>query len=187
MVKKFSLLLATAAALCLAMSAAASASQLTASAGKLAPVGSTLTVTAPDITFTSNLLGITTCQTLSLNLTLTKNDGTTVEASGAAQVPGQEGCVNGSKKVIVTSFTVTNLTTTGTGKTGTMSFVITEDIDSLECTYTGKNVPFSYVAGDDAITFNKAAGITSTPVPCGTATVTASFTLEIKGTPVILD
>jgi hypothetical protein len=186
MVKKFSLLLATAAALCLAMSAAASASKVTSSAGVLTPVGTVITATGSDITFTSTTLGATTCKTLTVKFTLTKNNGTTAEGAGESEAPAQEFCVNGTKPVIVTTFTVANVTMTTTG-TGTMSFIATEDIGELHCTFTGTKVPFTYVAGSDTITFTNAGGITSVPVICGTAKLDGSFTLEIKTAPVILD
>jgi hypothetical protein len=184
--KKLSLLLAVVAAMSLAITATASASKLTSTAGVLAPVGSVITATGSDVTFTSSLLGATTCKTVTLQLTLTKNDGSIVEASGNNVNPAQEGCINGTKKVITTSFNITNLKTTTSGA-GTMSFVTTEDIGELECTYTGTNVPFTYVVGSDVITFTNAAGIVGTPAPCGTAKLDATFTLEIKGVAVILD
>jgi hypothetical protein len=186
MVKKLGLLLVVAAALSLAVSATASASKVTQPAGVLVPVGTIITATGNDVTFTSSTLGATTCKKLTLKLTLTKNDGTTVEGSGNNANPAQEGCVNGTKSVITTSFNVSNLTSTSPGS-GTMSFVVTEDIGTLECTYTGTKVPFTYVVGSDVITFNNAAGIVGTPAACGTAKLDATFTLEIGAAPVILD
>jgi hypothetical protein len=186
MMKKLSLLLAVVAALSLAAAATASASKLTSAAGVLAPVGSTITATGADVTFTSSTLGATTCQKLTLQLTLTKNDGTTFEASGNNTSPAQEGCVNGSKSVVTTSFNITNLKSSTSGS-GTMSFVTTEDIGTLECTFTGTNVPFTYAVGGDVIKFVNAAGIVGTPAACGTAKLDAEFTLEIKGVAVILD
>jgi hypothetical protein len=181
MFKKLTLLLAAVAVLAFAVPSLASASKATLPAGTLAPVGTQFTTTGSDIIFTSSLLGNITCSTLNLNGSLTKNNGTTVEASGTTSAPTQSGCKNGEKTVTITSVEVTNLTTTTSGS-GTWSYKMAVDIGSLSCTYTGTKVPFTFTSGTNVMNFSSASGITGSPAGCGTTKLTGAFALEKAGT-----
>jgi hypothetical protein len=188
MVKRITLLLAVVAALACAVPALASASSVTSSAGSLAPVGTQLTAKASGFTLKSSLFGPLTCSTLNLNVALTKNDGSSFEASGANKPPVQSGCGFGSNPVTITSFNVTNLSSTTSGS-GTASFSIVEDIASLTCTFSGTAVPFTYTAGGSSISFSEGGPLTSSPGSCGTEKISGTFALErsATGTAVILD
>jgi hypothetical protein len=182
------LLLAAVSVVALAVPAMAGAHKVTSKAGVLAPVGTVLTLTGNDITFFSSLLGTTTCQTVTLHLYLTVNDGTNVTGSGVTKAPATSGCTNGTKPVTVTEVNIAQFKAEGTGTS--MSFVWTEDIGSpetIECTFTGTSVPFTYTAGSDSIVFTKAGPIVGSPKGCGNSTLSGTFTLEIEKTPVILD
>jgi hypothetical protein len=196
MAKKLSLMLAAVAVLAFAVPSIASASEATLPAGTRAPVGTKIVGTGTDVILQSSLLGKITCSTLNLNGEITKNDGTTVEGSGANVSPTQSGCVNGEKAVNVTEVEVTKLfsTTTENEKhekvlTSTASFVAHVDVGpELKCVFTGTNVPFTFTSGTDTITFTSAAGVVGVPAACGTAKLTASFTLEsTTGVALILD
>jgi hypothetical protein len=188
MAKKLSLMLAAVAALAFAIPSIASASEATLPAGTRAPVGTVIVGTGSDIILQSSLLGKITCSTLNLNGEITVNNGTTVEGKGENVSPTQTGCVNGSKAVTVTEVEITRLFSNTSG-TGSVSFTSKVDIGSeLKCTFTGTNVDFTYTSGTDTITFTNAAGVTGTPGACGTAKLTASFTLESPtGVALILD
>jgi hypothetical protein len=188
MIKKLSLLLAAAAMLALAVPAIASAHKVTSKAGVLAPVGTVLTLTGSDVTFLSNTLGTTTCKSVTLTVKLTTNDGTNVTGSGTTKAPATKECAIQGAPVTVTEVNITLLKAEGTETW--MNFVWTEDIDlkeAVECTYTGTKVPFTYTTGSDSIVFTKAGPIVGSPALCGNSTLTATFTLEIEKTPVILD
>ena len=66
-----------------------------------------------------------------------------------------------------------------------MTLDIERKPEPLECTFTGKAVPFTYSAGADTIVFDQATGVTSTK--CGTAKLDGTFTIEIGSTAVSLD
>jgi hypothetical protein len=193
MTKKFSLLLAAIAVLAFAVPGMASAHAVTSKANVLAPVGTEITGTGSDVTLTSNLLGAITCEKLTLKGKITKNDGSTVEGSGGAEKPPTVGCKNGTNPVTVTSVTVTKLfagTVGGVSKTYA-TFDATVDIEkpgeTLECTFTGTEVPFTYTSGGNSIVFTEAAGIKGAPAACGTAKLDGTFLIEIGSTAVILD
>jgi hypothetical protein len=181
MAKKFSLLLAAVAVLAFAIPSMASASKATDPVNTLVPVGSEVTGTGTDIILQSNLLGTITCATLNLNGKITKNDGTTVEASGANVSPTQAGCKNGTKTVTVTSVELTKLFSE-VSNTGYVNFVAKVDVAELACTFTGLEVPFTYTTGTNVLKFASGAGVTSSPASCGTAKLTGEFALETKGT-----
>jgi hypothetical protein len=190
MIKKISLLLAAVAAVAFAVPAVAGAHSVTSPPFKLAPVGSVMTATGNDITINSNILGAITCEKLTTEVALTKNNGVLWEAAGAAAVPPQMGCKNGGKAVVVTKLQVTRLLAEAAGTT--MNFTATVDIgvapNEVECTFTGVNVPFEYVAAEpDVIKFANAAGVAGVPVACGNAKLSGTFTLEIAGVGVTLD
>jgi hypothetical protein len=187
MIKKLGLLLAAVALMAFAVPTMAGAHAVTSKANTLAPTGTILTLTGEDVTSPSSVIGTTTCKKLTLLLTLKINDGTNVTGSGATNTPTSEGCVNGTHKVTVTEINITQLKAEGTETW--VNFVWTEDIaasPTLECTFTGTKVPFKYAAGTDTIVFDKAPGISGSS-GCGTATLTATFAVEIEKTPVILD
>jgi hypothetical protein len=181
MFKKLTLLLAAVAVVAFAVPSLASASKATIPAGTLAPVGTAITTTGSDIVQKSSTLGALTCATLTLNGKITKNDGTTLEASGSNSNPAQSGCVNGTKSIIFTTFEITKLVSTTSGS-GTMSYTAKEDIGTVECTFIGTSVPFTYTVGGSAIVFSEAGGITSSPAACGTMKLSGQFKLEKTGT-----
>jgi hypothetical protein len=185
MAKRLIPLLAILAAIASAVPTTASASKLTSSAGVLAKVGSTITATGKEIDFTSSLQGTIVCEELEFKWTLTKNDGTTVEGSYVAEVPVSSGCGD-ARNIKITTIHITKLVAGPTGDS--MSFTIdtyVEGASPFECTITGTNVPFTYVAGGNTIAFTKASGING--VGCGSYLLDADFKLEISSTPVILD
>jgi hypothetical protein len=186
MAKRLILLIAIIAATAAMLPITASASSITSSAGKFAPVGAVLTATNSDFVLTSSVLGTITCSKVDFKWTLTKNDGETVEGSGSNKEPVQEGCNIGPATFKITTLQISKLVAAPTG--GSMSFVLTTDYEGaskFDCTLTGTNVPFTYTAGSDTITFTSATGVNGGP--CGTYKLDASFTIEIGSTPVILD
>jgi hypothetical protein len=187
--KKLSLLLAVAAAFALAVPALASAHKVTSKAGVLAPVGTELTLTGSDPTWNSSVLGPLTCSSMTLKMKLTTNDGTNVTGSSSGEKPPTVGCENEGRPITTTQFTITRFAAEGTETN--MSFIATIDVkapsgETVECTFTGTNVPFTYTVGSSSIVFNKAGPIKGS-AGCSTATLTATFAIEIGGTPVILD
>jgi hypothetical protein len=189
MVKRLSICLAIFGLLASIGPTLASATKATLPAGTLMPVGTVFMGTGSDVTFQSNLLGAITCSTLNLNFGLTKNDGTTVEAEGAATLtPTQSGCKNGTKAVIVTQFTPVNITSTTSGSL-TFSFSATVDIASLSCSMTGTKVPGTFTPGTNVIKFSSAGSVSATPAACGTSKLSGEFTLEktLTSTAVNLD
>lgn len=185
MAKKFSLMMAAAAVIALTIPAFASAVEVTLPAGTRAPVGTSITGTGNDIILQSNLLGSITCENLNLNGEITKNDGTTVEGSGANTSPTQAGCKNGTKEVKITTFNITNVKSTVAGS-GTATFTSIWDTGTLSCTLTGTKVPYTYAVGSNVITFSSASGITGSPAACGTGKLSGSFALEQTGTEIKL-
>lgn len=182
MAKKFSLLLAAVAVLAFAIPSMASATKATLPAGTLAPVGTSIVGTGTDVTLKSSLLGTITCSTLNLNGSITKNNGTVVEGSGATSAPTQSGCKNGTKSVNVTSVVLTKLFSEKESK-GTASFEATVDVGSeLVCKFTGTNVAGTFTSGTNVLKFSGATGVTASPASCGTSTLTAEFALEKSGT-----
>jgi hypothetical protein len=187
MAKKLSLLLAAVAVAALAVPVTANASSITSSAGKLAPVGTTLTATGTDVNITSAILGSITCSTLTLDVTLDLNSGSTFTATEGPELPAQSGCVTNGRPFLITGVEVTHLVSTTSG-TGTSSFILGLEIftsPKVHCTFTGTKVPFTYVVGSDTIAFSNAAGVSGGP--CGTAKLDGTFTIEIGDTSVILD
>jgi hypothetical protein len=191
MFKKLSLLLAAVAVLAFAVPAMASAHKVTSSKNVLAATGSIITGTGSNVILNSSVLGAIKCSSLTLNGELTKNDGTTVEGSGTTNNPSAVDCTNGTRTVKVTSVAISKLTAASAGTWA--SFVATIDIEkpteTLECTFTGKEVPFTYTSGaGNTINFANVsgAGITGT-TGCGTAKLEATFAFEIGSTAVILD
>jgi hypothetical protein len=185
--KKLGVLTAAMAVLALSVPAMAGAASVTSSAGKLAPAGSVLTATGIDITFQSDKIAVATCAKLNFATKLTKNDGTTVEASSSSEKPPVAECIQKpSNPITITSVEITKLFAASTGSS--LSFKLTVDFFSGgECTLTGTQVPFTYIPGDDRITFSFAHGITGNPTNCGNFYMEGNFTLEIGSTPVILD
>jgi hypothetical protein len=190
MVKKLSLLLAAVAVLAFAVPAMASAHAVTSKAGTLAPKGTIITGTGSDVTLTSSVLGTITCTSLTLTGEITENNGTNVTGKGTSNNPPATGCTNNGNPVTVTSVAISRLAAEGTETNA--SFVATIDIkkpsETLECTFTGTKVPFTYTVGGNSLVFKNAegGGILGTK-GCGSATLTASFAIEIGSTAVILD
>ena len=190
MLKKFSLLMVAVAVLAVAVPAMASATELnTKSTGGEAtrvPLNTVVTGTGSEVTLTSSTLGTIKCKKLNLKGKVTTNNGTTVEASSAAETPVQETCLNGTKAVNVTSVTLTKLFSNTTG-TGTVSFTATVDVGpELECTFTGTNVAGTWTSPSSTLTFTSATGVTSTPPACGTAKLDGVFSLEVGSSAVFL-
>jgi hypothetical protein len=198
MAKKLSLLLAAVAVLAFAIPSMASAAGVTSKAGTFAPVGTEITGTGTEINLKSSTLGNIICGKLTLHGKLTLNNGTNFAGEGVAETPKTENCKNGTKTVVVTSVSLTNLHNTavteaevkeGVG-TGVASFTATVDVGTeLECTFTGKEIKGKYKVGGSALEFTEAlsTGITSSPAACGTAKLIGNFPLEIGSTAVILD
>jgi hypothetical protein len=188
MVKKLSLLMSAIAILVTAIPATASAvTGITSKAGFLAPVGSQVTWTnSGNVLITSSTLGTITCKTMTLPSELTVNNGTTFTGIGKDKGHAK-GCTSGLNEATVTSLALTHFVTTETGA-GTASLTITVDPDpESECTYTAASIPYTYVNGSSHFTFTKSGPIKGSPAFCGTATLDATFALEISGTAVILD
>jgi hypothetical protein len=185
--KKFSLMLAAVAILAFAIPSMANATVATIE-GSPAPKNTSITGTGSDIILQSNLLGTITCSTLNLKGEITLNDGTTVEGKGKNVEPTQAGCKNGEKAVTVTSVELENLKSTTTGS-ATVSFVAKVDIASLECTFTGTNVPGTFTSGSNVLSFSEATatGIKGAPAACGTSKLKGNFALESGSTALILD
>src|ERR1041384_2291045 len=114
MLKKLGLLLGATVVLAFAIPAVAGAHAVTSKAGVLAPKGTVITATGSDVTFTSSILGATTCTTLTLTFELTENDGTDVTGSGTTNNPPSSGCVQNGNPVTITSFAITRLAAEGT-------------------------------------------------------------------------
>jgi hypothetical protein len=185
--KKISLPLAAVAVVAFALPASADAHAVTSKAGTLAPKGTLITATGIDPTWNSAILGPITCKSLTLTTEITENNGTNVTASGPNANPPTQDCTNGTHLIVTTKFDITRFAAEGTETN--MSFVATVDFETLppiECTFTGTKLPFTYTAGGNSIVFTKAGPITSTG-GCGTATLNATFAIEIGSTPVILD
>jgi hypothetical protein len=187
MSKKLGLFFCAVAVMAFAIPSFANAAAITSSSGVLAKTGTVITGTGSDVTLTSVPLGAITCKKLTLKGTLTKNNGSEVEGSGAEETPPVEGCLNGSNVVDVEKVHVTALLATSTEKWA--SFTATVKITAanpVTCVFTGTKVPFTYTAGSDSITFTKAGPVTSTG-GCGSSPLDGTFTIEIGSTPVILD
>lgn len=182
MLRKVGLLAAAVAVLAVGVAASANAAtEITQPAGVTAKVGTQFTATATDFVLTSSVLEIT-CANLNFKGTLTTNDGS--EFAGVSDNNFTTNVCTGLHDLVsVTKFEVQNLTSKETGSV-VMSFVTTMDLGTLTCTFTGTNVSGNYTSGSDKITFSAAPGIKGS---CGTATLDASFTIEIGSTPVILD
>jgi hypothetical protein len=159
---------------------------------KPVPIGTKIFGTGTDVNITSNPLGNITCGKLNLTGSLTVNSGNVVEGSGVEEPePFQEECANGTNKVKVTSVHVTKLRTSESEK-GTASFTSVVDVGELKCTFTGTNVPFTYVTNSDKLVFTKASGVVASPKGCGTVTLDGTFTFEAKNdsgvvVPIIID
>jgi hypothetical protein len=191
MAKKFSLLLAALALLAFAVPTMASAAKLT-EGGKLVEPGTAILGTGSNVELNSNLLGSIICEKITLKGTVTKNNGTEVEGSGENKEPGTTNCKNGVKPVKVTSVNLKKLfVKSATEATG--SFETTIDIGKepetvIECTFTGENIPGSFVNETDTVSFNTTTFSVKGSAACGNAKLKGSFTLETtNGTPVILD
>lgn len=188
-VKKLSLLLAAVAVFATAVPAIASAAPtVTKQAGVSAPVGSLLTATnVGPVKITSSLLGTIECETLDIReIKLTLNAGGLVNAESNGAFSTAD-CTSGTKDVTVTTVKLEKTSSSVAGK-GTTNFTISLDVvGGLSCTYTGTNVPFTYVVAGNHMTFNKAGPVDGAPAGCGSATFDATYTLEIGSTDVILD
>jgi hypothetical protein len=170
-------LLAAFVVLAFAAPAWAGASQLTSSAGKLTPVGTAVTLTGTSVVFQSSTWGKWECARLTLSGTVTKNSSAEIEASANNTNPPTENCRLGARSAIITSFNLTKLFSSGTGHSGTASFVAKIDIGAeLVCTTTGTNVPFTYTAGGSSIVFKEGAGVAGGA--CGTSKLSGTFLLE---------
>ena len=179
MAKKLSLLLAAVAVLAFAVPAFASAAPtLQTPGGEILKTPQAIKGTGTNVTLTSSTLGKIICGSLNLNGTLNVNTvAAGIEGSGVNEKPEQSNCLNGTKSVIVTGVTLTNLKST-VGGTATASFTATVDIAALECTFTGTNIGGTYTNGGNTLSFSEAGTITSSPAACGTAKLDASFVLE---------
>jgi hypothetical protein len=188
MVKRLIYLIGALAVLGSAVPAMADATKATLPAGIIAPVGTPITLTGSDFALQSNLIGVITCARLDLKGEITKNDGTTVKASGQNTNPTQAGCVNGTKSWPITSFEISELASSSTGSV-TWSFKYTQDWSSGPCTFVGTKVPGTFTSGTNVIKFSSAGPITSSPSACGTGKITGEFAIEQTGTttPLILD
>jgi hypothetical protein len=184
--KKFAVMVTVLVAL--ALPAVAGAAAITSSAGKLAPVGSTVTLTNLGFFEVQGInRPLTICSHYNFAMKLTQNNGTTVEASSAAAKPLSSECNDKTEQtVIATSIEITRFVAAPSGDT--MSFKMVSDFPEVTCTMTGTNVPFSYVLGDSKINFATARPVTGTPAAlCREFWIDGKFTLAIGGTPVILD
>jgi hypothetical protein len=180
--RRFKVLIAAVAVLALAAPPIANAHAITSSAGKLAPVGTVVSAEALDFVFVSETFGKTTCKSVHFNVKLTKNDGSTVEGSSGAETAPAQDCT--TIPVNITSLEITKFVASAAETS--LSFKMVADFP-FECTLTGTKVPFTYIPGDDKITFTFALGIIGTPAVCGKFRMEGQFTLKIASTPVILD
>ncbi len=182
MARKFSLLTAAIAVLALAIPAMASATPTTTDAHTFPsslPVGTLISTTSTvPPKFTSSILGTIECSSLSMLGELKVNSGGTVTTSSGGKFTSS-GCTNNGNPVTVTSFNVTDLSSTVSGK-GTTSFTSIIDLGGITCRYTATSIPFTYEVGGSNITFNKAGTIDGSPAGCGTGTFDATLTVEFQ-------
>jgi hypothetical protein len=188
MLKKMTLLAISVGALvAVAAPAMAQAQQLYELNGKqhVALVGSSDPTKAPKITATStNLvtttpLGSLTCTKVTIHGLVTKNTANEVEISN--NVVTVEGCNHEITPATVGSITIVKSETLGVAHDAT--FVVDHG-----CHFTG-DIPFDYAHDTDVLTVTGSNQLTGTPSsPCGTGSMTGSFTLETSdGTTVFME
>jgi hypothetical protein len=134
-------------------------------------VGAEITLTSTNLK-TESPLGTLTCTKVTIHGEVTENGPTTIK--GKEKSTTVEGC----------NHTITDPTAGtvslggGTGSTSGTKFVV----DGL-CTFTG-SIPFKYETNTDVVTVTGTKQLSS---PCGSGTMTGTFTLETKdGTTVFI-
>jgi len=133
-------------------------------------IGSEITLTSTNLK-TTLFFGTLTCEKVTIHEEVTKNGPTTI--TGKERSTTAEGC---NRTITDPTFGSASLSG-GTGSTG-WKFVL----EGL-CTYTG-SVPFKYTTNTNEVTVTGTSQLSSA---CGSATVSASFTLETKdSTPVFI-
>jgi|GEM_PF-3785268 len=182
------LIAAVAAVVALAAPSMASASRIEASKGKLAPAGTTLTMSGP-MNISSSLYGQLGGECYwTVNEQLTKNDGITVE--GVPTTPGTSiGCTNNGNPMPITDIKFEKFYTSVSGR-GTVNLSFTSEFSGakpLICRWTGTGVPFTYQLGGSGIAFTSAAGLSASPGACGTGKLNGYLELKIGSLPVIFN
>lgn len=178
MIKRSTLLLITVGAIAaLAAPAAAQADELAVSSGEATTplkVGAEFTLTSTNLKVVSPI-GTITCSKVTVHEELTQNGPTITAKEKFSQIEGCNHTVTGPK---YGSLSMSGLA----GKLSGTTFAV----DGL-CTYTG-SIPFSYVTNSSTITVTGTTQLTGSPsFPCGKATVSGTFTLELSNkTPVVI-
>jgi hypothetical protein len=157
----------------------ASATQLQFSEGRqLVPVASPLSISGKNVSLATNTFGTTRCEGWNASDVVTKNDGTSVEASSTSAGVGK-GCASGSRTVQIEELAFNNFVAVLAGKgTVTVSFTQKQGPE-WTCHWSG-SLSFVYSRDGSSITFNEAALRASLPA-CGTAKLSGSFVVERTG------
>jgi hypothetical protein len=187
MARKLTLLLSAVALLAFAIPPFARADSITSKAGVLAPINSAVTATSTNLTITNTPFGTIACTKVTLDLDLSKNNGSEVGAVGTAG--SADHCAATDKLVAIDSPSLTTLTAGAASGTTFVTIDFTATIGPAKCAYqtdSPTSVPFTYAKGSDTISI---AGTLEDPAraACLTPTIEGDFTLTLGGTPVILD
>lgn len=179
MIKK--LTVAAIVTLVLAVPAFASASTGLTESGVLVPVGSIVRGTnVAQFTVTSSI-GDWTCNSVSFNARVTKNNETEGVAGSGEGEGTPSTCSFKGNAIKVTNFRFVSLSSTSAqpGK-GTISLSFEADLPVLTCKYSATSAPFTYTSGTDVIQIDKAS-LSVSPAACGSAKLDWLVTFTTSG------
>jgi hypothetical protein len=146
--------------------------------------GAKVTATATDLT-THTVFGTLTCKLVTIHGEVLENNANTVRIGNNSVTV--EGCNVPITNPSVGQITIVKAETVGIAHDATFVAHIPPPAE-VTCHYTG-DIPFSYAHDTDTLTVTGANQFTGTPnPPCGTGTMTGSFTLETSdGTTVFME